>query len=128
MNLNLTKDEMHYLRRLLECDFRGVPFPAGQKSDRLKKIIEKVESLDSGKAPDPGSSGFRRRELEWRRTHPNELKQYSGQWVVLEGGKIITHGDDPEALIEKAKAKKIQIPYIFFVEKRRTNGEVRIGI
>ena len=62
------------------------------------------------------ASGGRRVELEWRRTHRKELLQYAGQYVVLEGEKIIAHGPDPRRVLAEAQAKDIPIPYIFFVD------------
>lgn len=62
------------------------------------------------------ASGGRRIELEWRRTHREELLQYAGRYVVLEGEKIIAHGPDPRRVLAEARAKDIPIPYIFFVD------------
>ncbi len=62
------------------------------------------------------ASGGRRIELEWRRTHREELLQYAGRDVVLEGEKIIAHGPDPRRVLAEAQAKDIPIPYIFFVD------------
>ena len=66
--------------------------------------------------PTPVASGHRSRELEWCRTHTEVLCQFAGQWVVLEGEEIVAHGDDPLQVVAEARAKGIQIPYIFYVE------------
>ena len=73
------------------------------------------------------ASGGRRVELEWRRTHREELLQYAGQYVVLEGEKIISHGSDPYRLIVEARAKDIPIPYLFFVDDA-PEGVSRTGL
>ena len=73
------------------------------------------------------ASGGRRVELEWRRTHREELLQYAGQYVVLEGEKIIFHGSDPYRLIVEARAKDIPIPYLFFVDDA-PEGVSRTGL
>ena len=73
------------------------------------------------------ASGGRHRELEWRRTHREELLQYAGQYVVLEGEKIIAHGSEPYGLIVEARAKDIPIPYIFFVDDA-PEGVSRTGL
>lgn len=73
------------------------------------------------------SPGLRERELEWRRTHATELKQYENEWVVLEGEEVIAHGSDPMQVIRDAKNKSIQNLYIFFVEPE-TENLVRFGL
>ena len=61
------------------------------------------------------ASGHRIRELEWRRAHREVLRNFVGQWVVLEGEEIVTHGKDPQQVVIEARAKGIRIPYIFYV-------------
>ena len=73
------------------------------------------------------ASGFRERELEWRRTHTETLRQFENEWVVLEGEEIIAHGSDAAKVIGEAKIKGIRTPYIFFVEQE-SNDFVRIGL
>lgn len=72
-------------------------------------------------------SPFRKRELEWRRTHAEVLKSLENEWVVLEGEEIIAHGDDPVRVIEEARSKGIRTPYIFFVEPQ-SEDFVSIGL
>lgn len=72
-------------------------------------------------------SGHRQRELEWRRTHGERLRAFSGQWIVLEGEEIVAHGRDPVQLVSEAWRKGIRVPYIFFVEVQ-TEEIVRIGL
>jgi len=72
-------------------------------------------------------SGFRERELEWRRTHAEALKQYEKEWVVLEGETIIAHGSNAAQVIRDARSQGIRTPYIFFVEPE-SDDSVRIGL
>lgn len=58
----------------------------------------------------------RAREIEWRRTHQEELQAYAGQWVVLEGETIIAYGEDPEKVVAEARTKGVAVPYVFYVE------------
>ncbi len=67
--------------------------------------------------PEPPAPGHRTRELEWRRTHREVLRNFAGQWVVLEGEQIVTHGKDPQQVVVDARAKGIPVPYIFYVGK-----------
>lgn len=73
------------------------------------------------------ASGHRRRELEWRRTHGERLRAFSGQWIVLEGEEIIAYGRDPVELVSEARRRGIRVPYIFFVETQ-TEETVRMGL
>jgi hypothetical protein len=72
-------------------------------------------------------SGHRSRELEWRRTHGELLHTLAGQWVVLEHEEIIACGGDPLKVIEEARGKGIQVPYIFYVESSTEDG-VTMGL
>lgn len=53
--------------------------------------------------------------------HPNQQwlqahrKSYRGQWVVLEQGRLIAHGDDGEALAKAARAQGIAEPFLAFI-------------
>ena len=69
----------------------------------------------------------RHREHEWRRLHRDELSKLEGQWVVLEGDKIVAHGEDPVRLVERARTKGIEEPYVFRVERTEPDV-VRIGL
>lgn len=64
---------------------------------------------------------LREREIEWRRTHPEVLKQFENKWVALEGQRIIAHGDDPADVIKSARAQGVKRPYVFFVEQKKEN-------
>ena len=73
------------------------------------------------------SAGHRRLEQEWRRAHKDVLLDYAGRWVVLEGEKIIVHGDDPVKLVEMAREAGVEVPYVFYVDPPRA-GIVKIGL
>ncbi|HXU35982.1 MAG TPA: DUF5678 domain-containing protein [Blastocatellia bacterium] len=51
----------------------------------------------------------RRRELAWLAAHEEE---YAGQWVLLEGERLVAHGDDPLSFREIARAERIEVPFI----------------
>ncbi|MCP3957389.1 MAG: hypothetical protein GY719_06015 [bacterium] len=82
--------------------------------------------------PEPASVAARparHRQVEqaWRRTNRETLQRYANQWVVLEGEEIVAHGDDPERLVEQARARGIEVPYVFYVDPPRP-GIVKIGL
>jgi hypothetical protein len=72
-------------------------------------------------------SGYRSREMEWRRTHAHVLRAYENEWVALEGDEIIAHGRDPVRVFAEAKRRGIDSPYIFYVEPADENV-VRMGL
>jgi hypothetical protein len=96
----------------------------------------RAESARTG-VPNEGSGGgepahrpvsrahvdLREKEHEWCRTHPDELRALRGEWVILEGDRIVGHGTDPAALIYEAKRQAIKIPYIFYV--REVDGSLQ---
>ena len=58
----------------------------------------------------------REREQAWRRSNPEVVREYAGQWVVLEGEEIIGHGAEPAKIVQEARNRGIRSPYVFFVE------------
>lgn len=93
--------------------------------DALRQYMETAEGPaqreSNGKAATKSTSrapAFRQRELEWRRTHENVLRQYEDKWVALEIDEIVAHGVDLAEVIREARGKGISRPYVFFVEKR----------
>ncbi len=73
------------------------------------------------------ASSFRNRELEWRRTHPEILKSFKNEWVVLEGEEIIAHGPNPIDVVATARAEGIKAPYVFYVESS-SEGISKMGL
>lgn len=67
---------------------------------------------DTGGAPlESITTPARKLEMEWIDLHSDVLKAYMGQWVVIEGSELITHGDDLVAVVTEAKTKGVKIPY-----------------
>jgi Family of unknown function (DUF5678) len=60
-------------------------------------------------------AGLRDKEREWCRAHADELRSLSGEWVILQGERVVGHGKEPAALITEARRQGIKIPYIFYV-------------
>jgi hypothetical protein len=95
--------------------------------DPMVSEVVPAESDPASSSPRPVASGHRSRELEWCRTHTEVLRQFAGQWVVLEGEEIIAHGEDPLLVVAEARAKGIQVPYVFYIED--TDAKVvRMGL
>lgn len=73
------------------------------------------------------SSGSRRIEERWRREHSEVLRSYAGQWVALEGERIVAHGSDPAVVVIDARAEGIKTPYVFFVHQEEA-GTALLGL
>ena len=54
--------------------------------------------------------------MEWCETLSEELRKLLGQWVVLEGKRIVSHGPDAVQVFQDARAREIKVPYVFFVD------------
>ena len=50
-----------------------------------------------------------RRALKWIDEHKDE---FDGQWVVLDGDKLISHGKDAKSVYDEARAKGIETPFL----------------
>jgi len=47
--------------------------------------------------------------LQWLEEHKEE---YDGQWVVLDGDKLIAHGNDSKTVYDEARTKGYQSPFL----------------
>ena len=56
----------------------------------------------------------RSREMAWIAAHQEE---YAGQWVLLDGDRLIASGDDPLPFKEIARAEGIETPFIVHMPK-----------
>ncbi|MGH9803239.1 MAG: DUF5678 domain-containing protein [Blastocatellia bacterium] len=61
------------------------------------------------------------KQHEWLKQHKHE---YIGQWVVLDGDRLVGYGDNPVPIVEQARAEGVRIP---FVELIRDDSEPFCG-
>ena len=64
------------------------------------------------------TSGFRKRPdpapaMEWLRLHN---KEYGGEWVALDGRRLIAHGPDAMEVYAAAEADGAYLPMITYIE------------
>lgn len=77
----------------------------------------------------PPTIDDRKREDAWRRSNRDFLQtHFAAKWVVLEGEEIVAHGENAAQAVEKARAKGVAVPFVFYVEPPRQPGVVRIGL
>lgn len=58
----------------------------------------------------------RSREMAWLAEHEEE---YAGQWVFLDGDRLVAHADDPVRFREIATAEGIDVPFNVHAIKER---------
>jgi uncharacterized protein (DUF433 family) len=52
-------------------------------------------------------------EWQWVQSHPDQLRLYVGDWVVVDPSGIVAHGTSYAQVRDEAVAKGISIPFIF---------------
>lgn len=90
---------------------RALPLSEKEKffdlaEDEKQKILseKKVKALELRE----GNKNFRR-SLKWIEEHKEE---FDGQWVVLDGNRLISHGKDAKTVYDQARAKGIETPFL----------------
>jgi hypothetical protein len=56
----------------------------------------------------------RSREMAWITAHRQE---YLGEWVALDGERLIAHGSDPMSFRYKVRSEGIQRPFIVHIHE-----------
>ncbi|MCI0489512.1 MAG: DUF5678 domain-containing protein [Blastocatellia bacterium] len=90
----LPPDERRRLREWLEEQEREIAREQ-QKSEELQREQERFQ-----------------KSLAWVKEHTGE---YLGQWVVLDGDRLISHGTDGGLVYDEAKAAGIETPFLLHV-------------
>jgi hypothetical protein len=100
-----------------------IQLPAAERL-RLWRMLEKLVKPGSARQTSPESPGRKPRlqpipapdstlELEWLVAHAHE---YKGEWVALDGDRLIAHGADHDEVAASAQADGAHLPLIHFVE------------
>ncbi|HEX4946777.1 MAG TPA: DUF5678 domain-containing protein [Blastocatellia bacterium] len=82
-----------------------------QEQAQKDKAMEAAAAQTNGQEekPDP----YCLREREWLRQHRYE---YAGQYVALDGGRLIAFGPDGRVVIRQAREAGVKAPYIARIE------------
>jgi Family of unknown function (DUF5678) len=55
----------------------------------------------------------REREMQWLNEHEAE---YAGQWLALDGDRLLSHGEDPHKVRAEARTMGVESPFVVFAE------------
>ena len=105
--VQLPPPEQNRLWRMLEPVVKAAPVENGtghvvaENGTPHKKKPELIPVPDS------------KRELRWLKDHARE---YAGQWVALDGNRLIAHGPDAKAVFAAADADGAYLPLVSQVE------------
>ena len=84
--------------------------PAEQ--EKIRRWLEENEATNGEGRGSQAHSNRSARSLRW--LHENREK-YSGQWVALNGDRLIASGPTAKEVYSKAKAEGVQIPFVELV-------------
>ena len=93
-----------YLRQVLGLTNGKVEAPPINGKPQPAPVDERLKPI-----PVPDST----RELRWLKEHARE---YAGQWVALDGDRLIAHGPDAKAVFAAADADGAYLPLVSQVE------------
>jgi hypothetical protein len=84
-----------------------------------QQIQQAMESVKEGalqpKAQPSVPAGRRQIEMDWISSNAKELGKYRGQWIVVEGERVLAHDKDYQPARDQAVKAGINRPLIFFV-------------
>ncbi len=101
---------------------------------KAKKPVPRARKKPSPAEPSRSAAngfsvtGSRVAENEWLNEHPEKLRPYAGEYVVVEGRRVVAHNKDAAVAVKTARRRGITSPYIFFVEPPLPPNTFRIGL
>jgi hypothetical protein len=86
------------------------------EQERIRRWLEDKGATNEGHGSQ--THGYRSaKSLIW--LHENREK-YSGQWVALDGDRLIANGSTAQEVYSKAKAEGVEIPFVELVTDRES--------
>ena len=84
---------------------------------RIRRWLDE-KGLSNGEAnTSQGDANRSAKSLRW--LHENREK-YLGQWVALDGDRLIASGSTAKEVYSKAKAESVEIPFVELVTERES--------
>ena len=66
-------------------------------------------------------SDLREAEMQWLEENRETVANLGGQWIAVEGNRLVSHSADFADVLETTKKEGIQIPFILFVPENFTD-------
>ena len=79
--------------------------------ERLGQVVAELRGKSGVEAAN-GGAGVSERERLTRQWLEENRARYAGEWVALDGNRLISHGPDGRAVMEAAKASGVAVPFI----------------
>lgn len=89
--------------------------------DELEKIHAMTERLLAKERAEDANQVRTNAALEWIELHQDE---YMGQWVALDGDKLLANGEDARTVADAARSMGCERP---FLARINTKGELPFG-
>jgi hypothetical protein len=87
---------------------------APEERVRLRKWLAEDERNGSNQDEVAAQSALRRqREMHWLSQHE---AQYAGQWIALDGERLLSHGPDARKVYAEAHAAGVEVPFVAYAE------------
>ena len=90
--------------------------PASEQ-ERIRRWLDEKETSNGEGDGSQAHANRSAQSLRW--LHDNREK-YSGQWVALDGDRLIASGSTAKEVYSKAKAEGIEIPFVELVTERES--------
>lgn len=89
--------------------------PAAEQ-ERIRQWLDE-KGASNGEEGSHAHSDCLAKSLQW--WHENREK-YSGQWVALDGDRLIASGSTAQEVYSKAKAEGVRVPFVELVTAQET--------
>ncbi|MCG3161997.1 MAG: hypothetical protein JMDDDDMK_03225 [Acidobacteria bacterium] len=88
--------------------------PVEDKQRLRQWLVEEERKLAEQNGADARKSALHReREMRWLAEHE---AAYAGQWLALDGGRLLSLGEDPHKVRAEARAMGVDSPFVVFAE------------
>lgn len=67
--------------------------------------------------PVPRTAELRTAELGWLEDHAEDVEQYAGEWIVIEGTEIVAVADSETEADRQAREKGVSIPFVIRIPR-----------
>jgi len=102
------------------------------KAQKPSRIVRKkrptAKPLASTRNGKSSPYGFRAAEMEWMNKHSEKLRPLAGEYIVVEGTRIVAHSADASIAMREAKRKGVVIPFVLYLEPLSSLDHAHIGL